>query len=87
LRCIISGDNRDVLEMLPEEFKNKYFITYLFVLWFGIFPWCMYYYQLPEYGIWSYLLSSNFQFGCIILGIVIILAIAQLVVLYKERDR
>ncbi len=63
-RCIVSGDERDVLEMLPEEFKNKYFLLYLFVLWFGFFPWFRYYYQFPEYGIWSYLLASNFPLGC-----------------------
>ncbi|OQA33662.1 MAG: hypothetical protein BWY54_00950 [Candidatus Dependentiae bacterium ADurb.Bin331] len=30
-RCIVSGDERDVLEMLPEEFKiNTFCFIYLF---------------------------------------------------------
>ncbi len=85
LRCIISGDNRDVIEMLPDAFTNKYFILYLLVLWFVFFSWFRYYYQFPEYGIWSHLLTSNV--GYVILAIVVLLAIAQLVVLYSERQR
>ena len=63
LRLIISGDKRPILETLPDcvrnDLKNKYWLTFLGVLWFGFYTWLRYYLQFPRYGMWSSLFAYD----------------------------
>jgi hypothetical protein len=43
LRCMI--ENKNPVEIVPY-IKNKYFLLYIFFLWFGIFAGLSYYFQL-----------------------------------------
>lgn len=71
LRLIISGDKRPILETLPDcvrnDLKNKYWLTFLGVLWFGFYTWLRYYLQFPRYGMWSSLFAYDNKLCWIIL--------------------
>jgi len=76
LRHIISGDQRPILDTYPDylkrDLKNKYWMTYLFVLWFGVFTWVTYYYQVKRFGIWGYLFAYDNKLGWLLLFLMII---------------
>jgi len=56
LRKLITKDYRSLPEMLGDPaLTNKYWLLFLAVVWFGGFTWFIYYYQLPAFGIWSYI--------------------------------
>ncbi len=76
LKHIISGDERAMLDALPDSFrrdlKNKYYQTFFIVLWFGFFTWLGYYIQKPRYGIWSYLFAYDNKLFWLILFLTIV---------------
>lgn len=75
LKHIITGDKRPILDTLPDflkdDLKNKYWMTYLIVLWFGFLTWVTYYYQVQRFGIWSYLFAYDNKLGFLILFLMI----------------
>jgi len=81
IRCMIEGKNvQDMKDIFPPDFKNKYFLAFLCVLWFGIFTWITYYYQPPEWGIWSQLFAT--KFGRVVAAIIVML---QILLIYDMR--
>jgi hypothetical protein len=68
---IMLKDDRDVIDMIPEPFDNIYFSLFMLIIWFVVFTWGIYYFQLPEYGIWSYLFKYSHIMGIVILSLVL----------------
>ena len=82
IRCIIEGKSlQDIKDSFPD-FSNKYFVAYLVILWFGVFTLLTYYYQFPEYGIWSHLFAT--KFGRVVAVIIVSL---QILLIYDMNKR
>lgn len=68
----------DTENIIPEVFENKYFILSMSWFWFIGGTWFRYYFQMPEYGVWSYLFEYDPYLAGLVLGVVIIMNVKLL---------
>lgn len=80
---MIDRDTRSLGEMIPEPFDNVYFTSFMLIVWFVGLTYFRYYFQIPEWGIWSYIWER--REGRILLAFIIIVDLYKFFILNRRK--